>query len=332
MYKKLRFVVRFAVQLISKYRFAIVLGLIVGAMSFFLVPRILPRLPVLRPTQKIGLVGRYTLADLPQNIMTKVSVGLTILSPSGLTNPGLATAWEATDSGKTYIFTINPDFKWHDNTALKSSDIKYSFKDARVSYPDDAHLIISLNDPFAPLPAVVSKPVLKSTSFPRRYLAVGAYKIAGFSRNGSFIESVSLTPSAVRSSLPNLRYIIYPSQSKARTALKLGILTALEDLPDPGDLADSPNLSLTSTVHSDRYVAIFFNTQSELFMGSGGKNLRLALAYSIDKSRFSPETRAYSPLSHESWAYNPNVKPYDQDLSRARTLLKIGRASCKGKS
>lgn len=322
MYKKLRFAARFAVSLVAKYRLAIVIGLVVGALSFFSFPLLLTRLPVLRPTQKVGLVGRYTISDLPPNITSKISIGLTILSPSGQTSPGLADSWQATDSGKTYVFTINPDFRWHDGSPLKSPDIKYSFKDAAVSYPDDRHLVISLTDPFAPLPAIVSKPVLKSTGFPRRYLGVGAYKIAGFTRNGPLIESVSLTPAAPDSTLPNLRYIFYPTQSQARTALKLGVLSSIEDLPDPADLSQWPNLNLTPLVHTDRYVAVFFNTEDPFLTGSGGKNLRLALSYAIDKSRFPQDRRAYGPISTDSWVYNADVKHYEQDVNRAKTLLK----------
>lgn len=320
MYKKLRFAARFSTALVSKYRLAIILGLVFGVLAFTVGPRIAARIAVLRPTQKIGMVGRFSLSDLPQTITSKISLGLTTLSETGQPGPGLASEFVATDSGKTYIFTLDPRFSWHDGSAVKSQDIQYNFKDATVTYPDDSHLVISVPDPFAPLPAVVSKPILKSTGFPRRHLGVGAYKISQLSRDGSFIESVTLVPVDPKSSLPNLRYIFYPTQSQARTALKLGLLSAVEDLSDPSDLKGWPNLTLTTQTHPDRYVAVFFNTEHPLFTGASGKTLRLALTYAIDKTRFG-DTRAVGPIPNTSWAYNPDIKAYPQDLRRATDLL-----------
>ena len=321
MYKKLRFAARFSTALVSKYRLAILIGLLIGMLAYLLVPRIMSRLAVLRPTQKIGLVGRYTLADMPTSITAKISLGLTVLTESGQPGPGLAAAFSATDSGKTYIFTLDPRFHWHDGTQVKSRDIQYNFKDATVSYPDDTHLIITVPDPFAPLPSVVAKPLLKSISFPRRYLGVGAYKISSLAREGSIIQSVTLVPADTQSNLPNLRYIFYPTQSQARTALKLGLLSAVVDLTDPGELSDWPNFTINSQIHTDRYVAVFFNTEDSLLSGPNGKNLRLALSYAIDKSRFDPDIRATGPIPANSWAYNPDIKTYPRDLPRAKQLL-----------
>ena len=49
--------------------------------------------------------------------------------------------------------------------------------------------------------------------------------------------------------------------------------------------------------------------------------LRQALAYAIDKDSFGKK-RAISPISPNSWAFNPQVKQYSYNPARARELLK----------
>ena len=70
--------------------------------------------------------------------------------------------------------------------------------------------------------------------------------------------------------------------------------------------------------NTKQVVTIFFNTRTEPFKDN--KSLRQALAYSIDK-RFFSEEKAISPIYPKSWAYNPQVKPYEFDLDRAKNIL-----------
>ena len=49
------------------------------------------------------------------------------------------------------------------------------------------------------------------------------------------------------------------------------------------------------------------------------KSFRQALAYAIPKEK--GETRAIGSINPLSWAYNPDIKPYEQDLARAAGLL-----------
>ena len=50
-----------------------------------------------------------------------------------------------------------------------------------------------------------------------------------------------------------------------------------------------------------------------------GKNIRQALAYGIDKSRFA--NRAFGPISPNSWAYNTDVKKYEYSTQKAKDML-----------
>ncbi|MEK9200469.1 MAG: ABC transporter substrate-binding protein [Patescibacteria group bacterium] len=318
MYKKLRFAARLTTALFTKYYLAIILGLVLGIASFIGLPPLLARLPYIRPTITTALVGRFTEKELPNTVLQKMSIGLTTIGESGVPAPGLAQSWEATDSGKVYIFTLSPDLRWHDGTSVKSSDISLNFKDAEVEIRDDTHLQIKLQNPFAPLASIVARPLFKSEKN-SRLVGVGSYKLRSVRKNGSFVESIILAPIEKDSKLPLLKYNFYATQSQARTAFKLGLVQIVSSVSETGDLASWPNLEVANQVAIDRHVVLFFDTSGDLFSGASGKNLRLALNYAIDKSRY--QARSIGPLSSSSWAFNNTIRKYDFDLKRAKDLF-----------
>ena len=326
MYRKIRFLFHLGIAFISKYRRLLISGFLVGTLSFILIPRIVSLLPPLRETQIVAQIGTFSLTNLPMSIQKKISIGLTSISPSGLPNPGLSDSWYATDSGKTYVFSITDNNFWQDGTPVTSEDISYNFKDTVIEYPDKNHVKISLPDPFSPLPVSVSRPIFKSTVKKNIFnnvsplLGIGTYKLENIRKNGQIVESLTLNPVQRDNRLPKLRYIFYPNQQAAQTAFKLGIVNSIESISEIGDLKTWPNVNITESVQKDRFVAVLFNTQSPVFSGSSGKNLRLALAYSIEKTRWA--NRAIGPIPPESWAFNPDTKTFDQDIERAKTLLK----------
>jgi peptide/nickel transport system substrate-binding protein len=318
LYRKLRFFWRFITALLSKYYLLIIIGAISGAITFSFAPEVISHFPKIRQVKNIAVVGKYSLADLPPEIQNILSIGLTTITNSNTPAPGIASSWTIDSTGKKYNFKINSEFTWHDGTHIKSSDIVYKFRDAIISYPDASHLEILLQDPYAPLPTVLSRPVFKHTTS-NKYIGVGSYKVARYKLNGPFLESITLTPTDQSTLLPILKYSFFSSQNSARTAFKLNLVSEISQTSEPGDLANWPNANVSSTVLYDRYIAIFFNTQDPQLVGQSGKNLRLALAYAIDKSVFT--NRAYTPIAPISWAYNSDVKKYDQDLIRAKDLL-----------
>ena len=82
-------------------------------------------------------------------------------------------------------------------------------------------------------------------------------------------------------------------------------------------MADWPNINIQQVSNHQRYVILFFNTQDP---NLAEKKIRQALTYTIP-NKSEPNIRANSPISQTSWAYNPNVKPYDYSLENAQTLL-----------
>ncbi len=325
MHRSTRFYIRLLSAFFKKYFFLLFLGVFLGAFAFFVIPRIISLLPQIRSTQRIAYIGRYTLGTLPLSIQQQISIGLTSLNDFGRAAPAIATSWVATDSGKTYIFTLAPGLRWQDGTPLVSQDIKYNFSDATVTYPDSGHLVIELPDSFSPLPTIVSTPVFKVVKrgglFPSiSYYGLGAYAITGYRTNGPYLDSLTLSPTRADNHLPKIQYLFYPSPSMAITAFKLGEVSRVTGLEDLDGIKNWPNTTLTPHVLTDRYVAVFFNLNDPSFTGASGKDLRLALDYATDKSHY--ENRVYGPIAVSSWAYNPNIRHYDQDLTKARSFLK----------
>lgn len=300
--------------MLSKYYVAVIVGSSLGVLLFIMAPAISPFLPKLRSTENLALVGRFTQADLPLSIQQQISLGLTTIAPDGSAAPALASSWETKDDGKTYIFHLAEGRVWQDGTPIKSSDIQYNFRDTKIEYPDDNTVVIRLNDPFAPLPVVVSRPVFK-----KGLLGAGLYKVFRLERNGSILESITLIPTETKSNLPKIKYLFYSSEQQARTAFKLGLVKSVVDIQDVADISSWPGVKLETRARLDRYVGVFFNNADPNFAGAGGKNFRLALAYAIDKSRYTD--RAYGPLNPTSWANNTEVKKYDYDLEHSKELL-----------
>ena len=117
-------------------------------------------------------------------------------------------------------------------------------------------------------------------------------------------------------------YKFYPTEERTKLAFKLGGVDKVSDLytSQPFDLWEKIHIDTTS--NTGQYVAIFFNTQDA---NLSDKTTRQALAYGIDKNALS-DKRAISPISIDSWAYNPQVKLYSFDKEKAKKDIKEGLA------
>ncbi|KKT65918.1 MAG: Extracellular solute-binding protein family 5 [Candidatus Curtissbacteria bacterium GW2011_GWC1_44_33] len=109
----------------------------------------------------------------------------------------------------------------------------------------------------------------------------------------------------------------YPTEERAKLGFKLGEIDILQDIFSPKPFNEWGVAEIEKEVGDNWYVAIFFNTQDKLL---GEKSFRQALAYAVKKDGFDGP-RAVSPISPNSWAFNPQVKPYHYDLVRAQELI-----------
>lgn len=300
--KKTRFLIRLLSAFWQKQKKLIIVSSLLGILSFLYFPKII-RWLVISQTQRIGMVGKFTTVDLPLEIQRLISDGLTCLEEDGSSSPCLAASWEVGNEGKEYIFTLQDNLLWQDGKPVKAADINYNFSDVATQIIDDKKIKFILREPFSPFPVIVSKPI-----FRKGMVGTGKYKIKSIKKNGQIIEKLNLTP--------NLTFRFYPTETAARTAFKLGEVDILTQLSSPGELETWKEIKISSEVKYNRFVTIFFNTQNKKFTD---KSVRQALAYAI-KDRWQPP--ALNSISPRSWAYNPEVKPYEFDLENAQKLLK----------
>lgn len=309
-----RYILRLTSAFISRFKVLILVGILFGV-AFFFVLRFL--LPVLSDSaaEKIGITGRYTANTLPNSILRLIGQGLTKLGGDGSTEPDLALSWESPDKGKTWIFHLKENILWQDSKPLVSANISYPFSDVSVERPDTKTIVFKLQNPYSAFPSVVSKPVFKSG-----LLGTGEWEVKNLSLVGSFVDEITLQKNGER-----IIYRFYPTEEQTKLAFKLGQIDTIEGIFDLSPFNSWKRAKITKTIDTGEYVALFFNTQDKIL---ADKTMRQALSYAIDKEALG-SVRAVSPISMDSWAYNPQVKPYDFDLGKAKTIVADYKKSAK---
>ena len=312
---KLRYILRLIGAFISRFKILIIICIGIGIFFFFLFRFLLPLFSG-GQTIRIGLTGRYSVSELPNSILDNIGNGLTRLDASGNVEPDMASKWETPDAGKTWIFTLRNNLYWQDGKKVVSSDILYQFSDVSIERPDSKTIIFKLQNPYSAFPSVVSRPTFKSG-----LLGTGVYKVTNISLNGSIVEEVDMK----KNDGEHLIYKFYPTEENTKLALELGWVDRISDIFDPTPLNTWKKLKITDISNTGEYVSVFFNTQDKLL---SDKNVRQALSYAINKDALGGE-RAISPISIDSWAYNPQVKPYDYDPVKAKSMIDDYKTSAK---
>jgi peptide/nickel transport system substrate-binding protein len=305
--KSIRYIFRLFGAFFLKFKSLILLGIVVGIVLFFLIKLLGPTL-FMQKGKTIGLVGKYRTDNLPISILSMIGEGLTTVDESGVVGPGLADSWETPDVGQTWIFHLKNGLVWQDDKKVTAQTIVYSFSDAKEETPDAKTIVFKLQSSFAPFPSIVSQPVFK-----KGLLGTGEWKVTKASLSGSYIQKLVLS----NKNREEIIYKFYPTEERAKLAFKLGSVDTLEGMFSKEPFDTWKNTDLAADVNKYRYAALFFNNNDNLL---SSKELRQALAYAIDKTKL-PGPRAFGPVSPDSWAYNPQVKPYIFDQRRANEII-----------
>ncbi len=309
--KRLRFLFHFLSAVIKKQYKIILVSLITGIIFYLLFPKLSLIAGYPNKTIKVGLVGQYQLNDIPLEILQELSYGLTSVSEKGEATPALVENWSVLDEGKTYVFKLKEDkLFWHDKKEFSSSDINYNFNDIEFSVNGNS-LVFKLKEPFAPFPIVLSKPL-----FRKGLIGLGNYKVKKIVSSGKFIKSILLV-STVKKNLPSKLYRFYNNENDLKTGFNLGEINTVSNIFNLNNLELGSSVKVTQSIMSDAYIGLFFNTTNPPY---SSKSFRQALAYAIPKD--SGNKRALTPINPASWVYNPDVKPYHQDITHAKELLK----------
>jgi peptide/nickel transport system substrate-binding protein len=302
----LRYVLRFITAFVLRFRFIIIVSLVLGIGFFFLITKF--GLPILeRGHERIGITGRYRPDNLPGFILEMLSDGLTRVDDAGTVVPALATSWETPDKGRTWSFKLGEGI-WQDGESIVSSDINYEFSDVSIVRPDAKTIVFKLDTPFVPFPAVVAKP-----AFRQGLLGSGDWKVSNIRLSGTYVSSLEIKDKKGNVKL----FKFYPTEERAKLAFKLGQIDSLEGLFNPSPFTSWKVVKIIENTDIHKAAVIFLNTSDKLL---SEKNLRQALYYAIDKDEFGGP-RALSPIAPDSWAFNPQVKQYNHDQARAKELI-----------
>ena len=290
---------------------------ILGLILFFLVVKsthlILPKIPI-GEKESVGLVGAYTIREIPMSIQLEISQGLTLISEDGTVKPGLAKEWKIQDEGKVYEFYLKDNLRFIDGSKLTSKAISYSFSNVEIKRNNSSTITFKLKESYSPFLITASQPIFK-----KGFVGIGRYKVKDIKLNGEFVKSITLVDG--KNPLKTKSYYFYPSQEALKIAFALGEVSKAIGLLDTNfqntTLASFKNVKVSKKTNHQRIVTLFYNTRNAVF---SDPKLRNGLTYAIPDS-FEEGERNYSPFAHNSWAYTEGVNERKQDIARARELL-----------
>ncbi|MBI2613328.1 MAG: hypothetical protein HYW62_00950 [Candidatus Levybacteria bacterium] len=300
----------------------------IGLLVFFIInialSSFITRLPFIEK-ETIGMVGPYTTDDLPQEILSKISRGLTKTEKDGGVKPDVAEKWRIAPNGKGYAFYLRKDLKFSDGSAVTADNIEYGFSDVSVLKPDKHTIVFNLRDTYSPFLTTVSRPIFK-----KGFVGIGEYKVKKIKLNGDFVESIELYSEKSRKSLTY--ELFYPTALSLKTAFALGEVSKITNLPDVNFKGTSfnsfKNAKVEKKVNYAKLVTLFFNTKNSTL---SSKALREGLSYTMPDN-FSQGERNASPLSRFSYANQDGVDIYRQDSEHAQLLIdSSGLATASGK-
>lgn len=300
---------------LKKWRKTIFVSFVFGLVIFIAIYLgwgvIVPGLPF-NQHMVVGMTGTYTSDNLPAEVLSKASKGLTYIAEDGTAKPDLASDWQIKDNGKTYVFNLKKNIYFSDGNNLTSSTIDYNFLDVKVERPAKYVVVFKLKESYSPFLVTVSRPVFK-----KGFVGVGDYRISSIDLNGNFVNSVSLISNKVKNK--TLTFQFYPTPEALKNAFVIGDIDKIEGV-ESFDYKNSnfyafSNATVVKETDYKHMVALFYNTQDK---DLSDKRLREALSYSVPDS-FPNGKRSFGPFSPNLWAYQDFS--YQKDYTHAKLLL-----------
>lgn len=294
--------------------------------------------------------------QVDRDISALLFSGLTRFDGSGLLVPDLAERWDIGDGGRSYLFHLRRDVRWHDRTPMTADDVLFTVKamqaadfqgspevaelwmNVDVQQVDDYTVRFTLKEPFAPFLEYTTVGILPrhlyleslgkemlSSPYNLRPIGTGPFKLTRISMEGVVLEPNSdYYGPAPR--LAQIRFRSYPDYSGALAALERGDVDGLPYL-DPKHVAAltaSEKLEVHSIPDYLRYGVLFLNNSNPIFRE---RAVRQAVAYAIDGERLvaaaleGQGVPGKGPTSPGSWAFDPQVAVHRYDPARAESLL-----------
>ncbi len=317
--KKIRYYYWFFTEFTKKNLKLLILSF---ALSFIFIVGFISLSPYLQTIffnkkEVVGIVGKYDIKSLPEEITSKISNGLVYLNEKGEITPALASSWEILNSGLKYRITLKNNLVWSDGEPLRAKDISYSFKDVTIDASQGDNVIyFTLKKPLPIFLGYLRKPVIR---YPLKGVA-GLYKVNLMRTKYGKIELLSLTPN--KKGLPVLEYKFFDNENQLVTAYKMGQITQMTVTKKAvADIFSSwKNTTVIKNIDYSKLLTLFFNVDSKYFED---KEFRKAVIMGIDQSVFKDEGEmALGPVPPVSAVYNNNLKADLFDMATAKKTIK----------
>lgn len=270
--------------------------------------------------------------------------------------PFAAQSYEVLDSGRLLRFTLRQGIFWEDGTELTADDVAFTWKlvtnpQTASPYAEDfmavkeftvtgrytfevryeryfARALISWMSAILPKHILEGQDIHKTT-FSRKPMGAGPYRLHSWEAGTRIRLVASPTYFEGRPYISEVVYRIIPDISTMFLETKAGKLDFMGLTPQQylRQTSGEPWNSLFKKYKylSASYVYLGFNLQHPLF-----QDVRVRQAVSCAISRddiikgvlLGEGTPAFGPYKPGSWAYNTNITPVQQDVDKARTLLR----------
>ncbi len=292
--------------------------------GFFLIFLTINYFPIInsflfKKTIKIGVVGKYDLQTLPNEILEEISNPLLTINQKGEIIPVLINSLEISNDSKVYRLHLKPNLLWSDGKIFTSHDINYEFKGIKTKIIDDKTVEFILNQPLAIFPVYLNKPIIKS---PIKGVA-GLYQVQNFSLKKDQLNSITLSPN--KKDLDAKVYIFYENEDKLIAAYKKGEVTKMTtSKKNFADIfANWKNTKIKKDISYGQILTLFFNNSNQILES---KETRKSIAFAIPNFSDYGE-KAISPIPPTSWAFSDEEKKYNYNLDKAKTMLEKNLSS-----
>ncbi len=259
--------------------------------------------------------------------------------------PGLAESWDSPDNGKTWIFRLRENVRFHDGTPLTAEAVVYSYSDrAYVTTAKtlpvekveaiDAHTVKFTCTGQVPLPTYLTHiawPVAGPTSLDdqgkfRQPVGTGPFKYENYSKGQEIVLVKNDDYWGGEAKLDRVVFKIIPEAATRVLALSSGDVDMSVMIPE----SDVPKLEKNAKITVHRKLSTYtdflqFNCDYEPF---NDVNVRKAVANAIDTGGIvknildnvgvAAQGRPYSPVMMYS---SNDLQLYSQDREKAKSLL-----------
>lgn len=260
--------------------------------------------------------------DVDSDISRLVFSGLLKYNKNLELAPDLAQSWQESEDKKTYTFSLKENLKWHDGQPLTADDIVFTFQSAKepdfksplikslrgieTKKIDEKTIKFILPEPYPAFLEVLTLGILPEhiwgeipainanlTEYNFKPIGSGPWKFDKIAKDKlGNVKSYTIIPNenyyGPKPYLEKITFKFYTDFKTAIAALKNHSIEGISFLPKylKSELSGQKNVKYYS-FYLPQYTAVFFNQKENEFLKD--KNIRMALALSIDKSKILSE-------------------------------------------